>query len=270
MSANDGGYTALVRAIDVLSQQPVRDIDELMSWSSPVLAFGDPTRCRVATLGINPSNREFTDTSGAELRPRSRRLQTLGSLGLDSWLDADAAHLESIITSYNRYFRLNPYDRWFRKLDVVVQGTNSSFYDSDSPACHLDLVPYATSTKWSRVPRDAQLTLLEASADTLGLLVRGSAVECLILNGSSVIHAFRKVGNATLKEVERPEWTLSRESSPDVRGKAYVGHTNRVGNVVLGRELRVLGFNHNLQSSFGVTAAAVNAIRSWIGSQFVT
>lgn len=268
MSADESGYTALVRAIDVLLRQPVGDVAELMPWSSPVLAFGDSTRCRVATVGINPSNREFVDNSGAELQRGSRRLQTLGSLDLHSWLEADAVHLHSIIASYQRYFLGNPYNRWFRKLDNVVQGAGSSFYNTDSPACHLDLVPYATAVKWSHIPRKSQLTLLEASADTLGLLVRESRIEQLILNGFSVVQAFREVGNANLSEVEQSEWTLKRESSRDVQGKGYVGYTNRIGNVNLGRELKVLGYNHNLQSSFGVTKSAVEAIRFWVGAHF--
>lgn len=266
--ADDGLYTALVRAIDRLVERPVDGIRELMSWSSPVLAFGDPTRSRVATLGINPSNREFVDASGIELQPHLRRLQTLSSLGLESWREADAAHLRLIISSYNQYFFGNPYDRWFRKLDFVVQGTESSFYDEKAPACHLDLVPYSTSAKWSFLPRDIQRTLLETSADTLGLLMRGSAIECLILNGSSVINAFRNVCDVSLQEVERPEWTLQRNSSADVRGRGYIGSTQRIGDIVLEREVKVLGFNHNLQSSFGVTRGAVGAIRSWIGNLF--
>jgi hypothetical protein len=240
-------------------------MQELMRWGSPVLAFGDPTRSRVATLGINPSNREFVDHAGCELRPQHRRLQTLDSLGLDSWSEADATHLSLIISSYFEYFRKNPYDQWFGKLDAIISDTNTSFYDEEAPACHLDLVPYATSAKWSFLPKDTQQILLRASADSLGLLVNGSPIQHLILNGSSVVKAFEKVSDVTLNELECPEWTLKRESSSDVRGKGYVGVTNRIGDVPLDREVTVLGFNHNLQSSFGVTNGAIDAIRSWIG-----
>lgn len=265
MSA-DGVYTALVKAIDRLEGQLLGDIRELMTWSSPVLTFGDPTTCRVATVGINPSNLEFVDGSGSELPPRRRRLQTLTSLGLDSWREADVAHLRLIITSCNEYFRGNPYDRWFRSLDVVVQGTNTSFYDDHSVACHLDLVPYATSLKWSYLPRTTQRALLQTSADTLGLLLRDSPIECIILNGSSVINAFCSVCDTSLEEEERPEWTLHRASSADVQGRGFVGVAKRIGGIDLGRELQILGFNHNLQSSFGVTGDAVRAIRGWIRS----
>ena len=34
----------------------------------------------------------------------------------------------------------------------------------------------------------------------------------------------------------------------------------------LSRELLVLGFNHNLQSSYGVTSQVIDAIRHWVGN----
>jgi hypothetical protein len=39
----------------------------VIPWSSPVLSLGDVTMARVATLGLNPSNREFVDGDGKEL-----------------------------------------------------------------------------------------------------------------------------------------------------------------------------------------------------------
>lgn len=253
-----------MRAIVRLSDERVNGIEELISWSSPVLAFGDPVRSRVATLGINPSNREFVDNFGCELTCQDRRLQTLASLGLDSWSDADVTHLNLIISSYLDYFGANPYNRWFQRLDGVVQGAHASFYDSEVPACHLDLVPYATSTKWALMPRRTQKRLIEMSADTLGLLIRDSAIECLILNGMSVITWFAHISNTRLKELDQPGWTLRRQGSADVPGRSYEGMATSVGEIELNRPLNVLGFNHNLQSSFGVTNHAVAAIRVWI------
>ena len=56
----------------------------VIPWSSPVISFGDLSRARVATLGLNPSNREFVDDAGIELDGPSRRFPTLRSLKLDS------------------------------------------------------------------------------------------------------------------------------------------------------------------------------------------
>src|SRR5690606_8657466 len=136
----------LVTLLDRLTDETAREA-QVIPWGCPVPAFGDPAAARVATLGLNPSNREFVDDEGVELVGAARRFHTLTSLGLSSWDDADADHLDRILVSCRDYFTGNPYDRWFRRLDTVVSATGASFYDPASPACHLDLVPYATVRK---------------------------------------------------------------------------------------------------------------------------
>ncbi len=49
--------------------------------SLPVLAFGDLFKAGIATVGLNPSRREFLDNHGRELDGPKRRFETLGSLG---------------------------------------------------------------------------------------------------------------------------------------------------------------------------------------------
>src|SRR3990172_6519887 len=121
----------------------------VIPWSSPVLSFGDLSTARVATLGLNPSNREFVDGDGKELDGASRRFHTLTSLGLSAWSDAKPRHLSLIAESCSDYFATNPYDTWFKRLDRVIAGLKVSYYSSLFGACHLDLVPYATAEKWT-------------------------------------------------------------------------------------------------------------------------
>ena len=59
-------------------------------------------------------------------------------------------------------------------------------------------------------------------------------------------------------------WSLPRQSKPDVMGFAYEGMVDAVSGIELGHKVLVLGFNHNLQSSFGVTTEVIYAIRDWI------
>ena len=40
-----------------------------------------------------------------------------------------------------------------------------------------------------------------------------------------------------------------------------------MSGIVLGRKILVLGFNHNIQSSFGVTTKVIQEIRSWIAEE---
>ena len=60
------------------------------------------------------------------------------------------------------------------------------------------------------------------------------------------------------------DWALPREQKPEVAGFAYRGMVSALSGINLGHEVLVLGYNHNLQSSFGVTNAVICAIRDWI------
>ena len=39
----------------------------IIPWAAPIPVFGDLCTSRVATVGLNPSNREFVDEDGIEL-----------------------------------------------------------------------------------------------------------------------------------------------------------------------------------------------------------
>lgn len=259
-------HAALSTLIDRLDS-PAVSRTQVIRWGCPVPCFGDLSSSRVATLGLNPSNREFVDELGDELRGTFRRFHTLTSLGLQSWSDVDARHLRLITESCCNYFLGNPYDRWFKKLDRVVSGANASFYDASCRACHLDLIPYATARKWTELTARQRSSLLTVAADTLGLLLRDSPVRILILNGRSVVDHFQEIAGICLERVEMPAWSLSRQPKRDVAGLAYRGVVNTLSGISLPHEILVLGYNHNLQSSFGVTNEVIRGIRDWISRQ---
>lgn len=256
-------HTALTTLINRLDDS-IGPKTDVIRWGCPVLSFGDLSVSRVASMGLNPSNREFVDELGNELEGPSRRFHTLNSLGLSSWADVDARHLRLILESCSEYFLGNPYDIWFKKLDYVVQGAQASFYDPFHRACHLDLIPYATSRKWTELTIGQRSALLEVAADTLGLLLRDSPVRVLILNGQSVVDQFQEIASISLDKQLMSDWALPRSVGRDISGYAYRGWVNTISGVALAREVLVLGYNHNLQSSFGVTNLAIAAIREWI------
>jgi hypothetical protein len=242
--------------------------DYVISWSCPIPFFGGLETARVATVGINPSNREFIDESGDELDGGKRRLPTLGSMGLASWADADALHLRKILEACMGYFLNNPYDRWFKVLEHAIGETNASFYGHRPAACHLDLVPFATSVKWGELPSDERLALLDASRNPVGLFLRHSPIEFLVLNGQTVIGAFQQLANVTLATANMPTWELPRLSGRAVPGVAYWGTVDRIADVDIGRTVMVVGYNHNLQSSYGITTSVLASIRSWVGEKW--
>lgn len=237
----------------------------VIPWSCPVPSFGDLLKSKVATLGLNPSNREFVDRSGSELDGPARRFHTLRSLGLTCWSDAKRKHAELIWDSCRTYFLRNPYDAWFKQLDYLIGETQASYYGTAEGACHLDLVPYATACKWTGLSQRQRGFLFSEAGDTLGLLLRDSPVRLLVLNGRSVVMNFESAAGVKLHRQVMKEWELRRGSGLNVAGVAYKGAISHFSGVPLRRKLCVVGFNHNIQSSFGVTREVRASIRSWIG-----
>lgn len=236
----------------------------VIPWAAPVISFGNLSQSKIATLGLNPSNREFVDLAGNELDGHCRRFHTLRSLGIKAWSEATSDHLRQIIDSCNNYFYGNPYDGWFRALDKLIVGTSVSYYGLFSQACHLDLVPYATACKWGELSSAQKAALLNSESVTLGLLLRESTIEVLVLNGQSVIENLQMIAGCTFKKNAVPDWTLPRRSSAGVTGYAYTGKICKISGVDLGREIPILGYSHNIQSSFGVTTQVKDAIQQWI------
>jgi hypothetical protein len=238
---------------------------ELISWAAPVPSFGNLQRAPIATLGINPSNREFVDEDGVELTTQKRRFHTLRSLQLEEWSHAGGEEIELIVESCNEYFFRNPYNGWFKRLDAIVAATGHSYYDRIFPACHIDLLPFATDSKWGTLAVNRRKNLLRNNADLLKTLIESSHLKLLILNGQSVVSEFELAAGVTLTSQKMPGWVLPRSNGENVPGVAYTGSCSLFAGEKLPRPIKVLGFNHNIQSSFGVTSNVIGNIARWVG-----
>lgn len=242
----------------------------VIPWSAPVPTFGDLTTATIATLGINPSNREFMDEAGVELGDERRRLPTLRSLRLKRWAHATKSHKIAIIRACCEYFSRNPYDIWFKRLDQIISGSGATYYESllqsgpETRACHLDLIPYSTLTKWTSLLPAQRASLLRLSGNALGELVKWSPVRLIVVNGSAVVENLQRLAAAQFEKTIIEDWTLPRRDGPGVAGIAFRGKVTQIGGVSLGRTVSVLGFNHNIQSSFGVTGTVQRSIRHWL------
>jgi hypothetical protein len=240
---------------------------KVIPWSCPVPSFGDVSTSVIATLGVNPSNREFVDESGRELHGPSRRLHTLTSLGLKKWSDVDATHVAMVAEACREYFSRNPYIGWFRALDNVMAGAGVSYYGGAYRACHLDLIPYATKCKWTELTIRQRSTLLAVGGDTLAVLLRDSSIRVLILNGRTVVAHLQKVANTDFQRTPKRQWTLPRKSGSGVVGIAFRGTLTQLSGINLERSIVVIGYNHNLQSSFGVTTSVKKEIAKWVSGE---
>jgi len=259
-------YQILSVLIDRMSSSSIKHMD-IIPWSCPVISFGDLSRASIGTVGLNPSNREFVDGNGRELDGELRRFHTLRSLGLKRWSDASAKHLRLVQQYCDEYFDRNPYDAWFKRLDQIVLGTGASYYGGTmNSACHLDLIPYATASKWSSLSASQRADLIEFSGDALGLLLQDSHLNMLILNGSSVVNYFQRIARVELEESYMPEWNLSRSGRSGVLGFSYSGYVSGFAGKTFERPVLVVGYNHNIQSSYGVTRAVIDSITDWIAT----
>ena len=259
-------YSQMTRLVDVLDDDGLR-ADQVIGWSCPVPFFGHLESARVATVGINPSNREFVGLDGEELGIGEQRLPTLRSLGLESWGEADFTALRGILAACRNYFERNPYDGWFGALQRIIAGTGRSYYSPTSDACHLDIVPWATATKWGTLLPAARKRLVLRAAAALETMISGSPIAMLVLNGQEVVRQFEALTGQQFTVTFQPAWDLPRKSGRPVIGLAYTMTMDQLAGVPLQRPVAVIGYNHNLQSSFGVTTHARHAIRDWITDQ---
>src|SRR5690606_13738995 len=109
-----------------------------------------------------------------ELDLSDRRFHTINSLQLDSWAQIDDNQIDQLMASCNEYFSTNPYDNWFKRLDFLVSGTGKSYYFPSGEVCHLDLIPFATKTKWGELKSHVRNKLLKENADILADLLTES------------------------------------------------------------------------------------------------
>jgi hypothetical protein len=209
--------------------------------TTPVVAFGDARKAKVATLGLNPSHREFLDSHGRELTGCSRRLASHRSLDVDNLENAPQKIIEQVFKESNMYFQRNPYD-WFNQLESVLKACGASYCDGS--ACHVYLVQWATKTRWSPLDTKTKRRLLDADAHFLREQLSKENIELLLVNGNGVVKQLKKSLEARLEEA-----SLDKLGPiPD-----FGQHTSHlyVGDVF--NKLRIIAWNFNLQSSPGVS-----------------
>lgn len=258
-------YAILDTLIERLDSNKLADTCVGRCWA-PVPYFGDLSNSRVATVGINPSDKEFVNDSGNEIVGHKRRFHTLKSLGISCWSEADNCHIQQILESCTKYFECgrNPYDEWFKPLDKIIAGTGASYYCSN--ACHLDLVPFATACKWRDLNKPQKSKLLCMNRDAIGQLLSVSPIEILILNGSEVVNGFQRAASIRLDRSRMDDWTLPWKNGPR-SGFAYRGVASCLPSIALNRRVLILGYNHNIKGTPGVLDVA-DSIKDWVASNY--
>lgn len=205
--------------------------------SLPVLFFGDAFSARVATIGLNPSKKEYVDQKGEMLAGRAQRFATLTSLGVSSRSDLSDAQADSAIAWMRDYF--NPgkptYKAYFGHLKNLISGMRASF--AERTATHLDLVQESTDPVWRGLGVDERSSLLARDlpflARQLEHLPHLRAVVCAGATVSRHVRSCVEVEERDCGTVELIRWWLG---------------TARLGQ----RELPIGGWNRPLDQPTGL------------------
>jgi hypothetical protein len=206
--------------------------------STPVISFGSFQTSRVATLGINPSKREFLTPSGQWLTGEKQRLTTLASIGATTTEDLTDEQVQKIVGASDLYFQNNPY-HWFNDLDKILKGGfNASYFDGS--ACHLDLSQWATDPTWSSLTKAQQQLLLDDGVEHLQFQLTSRNISHVIVNGRAVWEEIKRTKTAEFNDVDKIYF-----------GKNLTSATLRMGT---SGNIKFLGWTVNIQSSYGANA----------------
>lgn len=214
--------------------------------SMPVLFFGDLPSARIATVGINPSRREYTDSRGQELVGPLRRFETLASLGAPNRAMLTPNQCDRAIATMRAYFRPGgPTYSWFASLTRVARGMGLEYAAGE--VAHLDLVQEATDPTWSKLAATASAeaeALRMADADFLQWQLEAFPLQALVCNGRTVLDEVLRLTRAE---------TMAAGRIARLTWRVALGTTG-------GRALAVVGWNIPLARPTGLTAAGQLAL----------
>jgi hypothetical protein len=206
----------------------------------PVLFFGDLLMANVATVSLNPSNREYVNRAGHELIGLDRRFETLGSLGAPSRASMTGERCNRAVSTMRGYFDPGrPVYNWFNGMGRVMEGFGFPYWKRQ--AAHLDLVQEATAPTWSRL-RDARpgevQALMEQDIPFLKWQIDTFPLAALVCNGRSTFDQVVRLARAETVasgELARVTWTIALAHAGD-------------------RQIAVVGWNIPLSRPTGLTA----------------
>lgn len=224
----------------------------VVARSTPIVSFGNFRIASVATLGINPSNREFEDQNKRLLIGQSQRLENLDSLNADSSKSLTDSQVCKLVSACDSYFEKNSYS-WFTPLEKVIKpGLGVSYFDKS--ACHLDLVQWSTSAKWQALSTQTKRKFLDDGKSHLQNQLSRAQISTVVVNGISVWRELQSAGFGTPEKVGSLAFPNGKTTCQLLVLK-YRGST-------------FLGWTSNLQSQRGANSNQfLKNLASWLKQQ---
>ena len=124
----------------------------------PIPFFGDVTKAKIITVGINPSS---------------------GELRKNNW--NSAMNEKDINKKLINYFKDNPHE-WFETWEKALKEINYSYYDGT--AAHIDICPWATKPSSSTDQVLFEKLLIQSIPDFYQVLEQCVNLEFIVLAGS--------------------------------------------------------------------------------------
>lgn len=169
--------------------------------TTPVISFGDFTKARVATLGINPSSREFL-SGGKLIQGSKKRLVDFEVLGSEAQFPMTSDQASQVWDGCTEYFNTNnTYWSWFKPLAELLQATAGLSYH-DGSACHLDLSPWATDPVWGKLSKEQKQVLINDGLELLNWQTQQNQLDAIIFNGRQVYEVIKEFTKIEIKEIE--------------------------------------------------------------------
>lgn len=208
----------------------------IIAGSTPVISFGDFTEARVATLGINPSSREFL-SNGKLIESSKKRLVDFEVLDSKVSYPLTRDQASQVWEGCIRYFNTgNTYWSWFRPLENLLKATGGLSY-KDGGVCHLDLSPWATDPVWGNLSKAQKQELVNDGIDLLNWQTQYNQLDAIIFNGRQVYEVIKESTKIEIRAIEPYRYVAGGKelTSELVTGEGPIGQL-------------ILGWTLNLQN----------------------
>ena len=162
-----------------------KGLDGVIKGSIPIIWFGDmesyfKSKIKTVTVSLNPSCHEFMiDNSQYDFVYRFKETKSFNN---KKHLDKDEK--DKLIAMYNEYFKVHPYDFWFKEYEKIMGylsgnkgydvGYNMIGYEShENTAIHIDcLSAIATDPTWSKLKENAKYKTTVSNLPNYELFVK--------------------------------------------------------------------------------------------------
>ena len=230
-------------------------ISEIVPGTTPVISFGDFTKAQVATIGINPSTKEFLrgGKNPKLISAAGKRLEDFESLSIRNHLEITEDKAAAVWRGCQDYFQKNPY-HWFNHFAPVLKAVGASF--EAGSATHLDLTQWATKPVWRSLDSRVRDRLLGEDLEFFIWQNSQPNIKIRFINGRTVLNQVNELKLFDLVE-ENP---IQIETISGINKCQMFQGTGTNGE-------RVIAWSVNIQSMRGSNAlkkSAAEKIGRWI------